>query len=248
MLLLSGNMLFAQNEHFTFHGTIEYEKSVNMFATLKKWVNADNESFLNPLIESYRKTQPQFKRSKSTLNFADNKTSYVPIESNEAASEVFGDNAVWSQPNTTYTDLDTKTFVTQKKVYDDLFIIKDSTRKITWKITDETKEIAGFTCRRANAIMMDSVYVVAFYTEKIPVSGGPESFTGLPGMILGVALPHDNVTWFATKVTDMSIEPKAIVIPKKGKPTNNKELYGTLKQLMKNWGQGANAELKALMM
>ncbi|MDB4920699.1 GLPGLI family protein [Mucilaginibacter sp.] len=249
MLLLSSSMLFAQNEHFTTHGTIEFEKSVNMFATIKKWITPENESFLSPLLESYKKSQPQFKKSKSILNFADNKTLNTPVESNDATpNDFFGDDAVSGQPNTIYTDLDTKTSITQKKVYDDLFLVRDSTRKVTWKITDETREIAGFACRRANALVMDSVYVVAFYAEKIPVSGGPESFTGLPGMILGLALPHDNVTWFATKVTDMPIEPKAMTIPKKGKPVNRKELYATLKQLMKNWGHGANDEMKALVL
>jgi GLPGLI family protein len=48
--------------------------------------------------------------------------------------------------------------------------------------------IAGFNCRRANAMIMDSIYVVAFYTDEILTTGGPESFSGLPGMILGVAL------------------------------------------------------------
>ncbi|ASU36382.1 GLPGLI family protein [Mucilaginibacter xinganensis] len=249
MLLLSGSMLFAQNEHFTTHGTIEFEKSVNMFATIKKWITPENESFLAPLLESYKKTQPQFKKSKSILNFTDNKTLATPVESNDAdPNSFFNDEAVSGQPNTTYTDLDDKTSITQKKVYEDLYLVKDTLRKITWKITDETREIAGFTCRRANALVMDSVYVVAFYAEKIPVSGGPESFTGLPGMILGLALPHDNVTWFATKVTDMTIEPKAMTIPKKGKPVNRMALYNTLKQLMKNWGQGAKDEMKALIL
>jgi len=32
-----------------------------------------------------------------------------------------------------------------------------------------------------------SIDVVAFYTDDIPVSGGPESFDGLTGMILQVA-------------------------------------------------------------
>ena len=31
------------------------------------------------------------------------------------------------------------------------------------------------------------INVVAFYKDDIPVSGGPESFNGLPGMILQVA-------------------------------------------------------------
>ena len=49
--------------------------------------------------------------------------------------------------------------------------------------------------------MLDSIYIVAFFAEKKSVSGGPESFSGLPGMILELALPHDNIIWRATKVS-----------------------------------------------
>ncbi len=52
---------------------------------------------------------------------------------------------------------------------------------------------------------MDSIYVVAFYTDEILTTGGPESFTGLPGMILGIAIPHEHVSWFATKVEAFGI-------------------------------------------
>jgi GLPGLI family protein len=93
--------------------------------------------------------------------------------------------------------------------------------------------------------MLDSIYVVAFYTEEIPVSGGPESFCGLPGMILGVALPHENVTWFATKVTDMPIDDKALTPPKKGKAVNNKQLHDKLVSVMKNWDTQGPLYLKA---
>jgi GLPGLI family protein len=42
---------------------------------------------------------------------------------------------------------------------------------------------------------VDSVYIVAFYAEDIHVSSGPESFTGPPGMILKLSLPHEHVIW-----------------------------------------------------
>ena len=126
-----------------------------------------------------------------------------------------------------------------KKVFGELFLVKDSTRKIKWKITDETREISGYNCRRANAIMMDSIYVVAFYTTDIPVSGGPESFNGLPGMILGVALPHENITWFATKVTDMTLAPNVVVSPKKGKPMDGKGFRDKMISAFKDWGSEA---------
>lgn len=85
-------------------------------------------------------------------------------------------------------------------------------------------------------------------TDEIPVTGGPELFNGLPGMILGVALPHENVTWFATKVEDIPVDEKALTPPKKGKAATNKSLNTTLSSAMKNWGDYAKPYLKAFVM
>ena len=135
-----------------------------------------------------------------------------------------------------FTDLTTQSSVDQKKVFEQTYLVKDSVRKIKWKITDETREIAGYTCHRANGLYLDSIYVVAFYTSRIPVPGGPESFSGLPGMILGVALPHENITWFATKVTEGSIQQNNIAPPQKGKVIADKDLYKTLEDASQSWG------------
>jgi GLPGLI family protein len=244
ILMLIVEQAHSQTAHFTKSGVIEYVKTVNMFALIKKQINKDNEAFFQPIYDQYVKNQPQFKKLKSTLVFSDNKTLFTPLE-DESPSAFFGDNAMVTQNNTTFTDLQAQTSVDQKSVFDETFLVKDSTRKINWKITDETREIAGYNCRRANAIVMDSVYVVAFYTDQIPVSGGPESFTGLPGMILGLALPHENITWFASSVVDKSLDPKAMNPPKKGKPVNNAQLAKTLQVATKDWGHWKDAYLKA---
>ncbi|WPU93831.1 GLPGLI family protein [Mucilaginibacter sabulilitoris] len=244
VLLLSSNCLFAQNKHFTQHGTIMFDKTINMFALFEKQITKDNESFLRPALDSYRKNQKQFKVLKSTLTFDNNKTLFTPIEP-ENPSGGFFDTPMANQVNTIFSDLTAGSVIDQKKVFEETFLVKDSTRKINWKLTGETREIAGYTCRRANALILDSIYVVAFYTEEIPVTGGPELFNGLPGMILGVALPHENVTWFATKVTDAPVEEKALTPPKKGKAVNNKSLMATLTSVMKNWGEYAPKYLKA---
>ncbi|SJN18479.1 hypothetical protein FM107_01375 [Sphingobacterium sp. JB170] len=78
---------------------------------------------------------------------------------------------------------------------------------------------------------------MAFYSESIIPTGGPESFCGLPGMILGVALPHENVSWFATKVTPMNIQkvPQQQVERKK-KPITKSEFQKLLKERTENWG------------
>jgi len=252
IVLLSALMLgiapaFAQNAHFTNSGVIEYEKSVNMFALLKKQADQYKEdSWMEQAYESYRKNQPQFKKLKSTLSFGDNRTEFVPAEPEENRM-FFSDNAMVSQNNTIFTDFNTNTFISQKGVFESTFLVKDTARRINWKITDETREIAGFMCRRANAVILDSIYVVAFYTERIPTPGGPESFTGLPGMILGVALPHENITWFATKVTEKVVDDKALAPPKKGKPTDNKGLIKILNGAMKDWGNWGKTYWKAFL-
>ncbi|BAU52775.1 GLPGLI family protein [Mucilaginibacter gotjawali] len=245
LLTLNASISFGQNAHFAKSGVIEFEKTINMFALFKKDINKDNESYMLPAFESYKKNQPQFKKLQSTLSFSDNKTLFTPVEDEAGNGAFWGDDAMVKQNNTTFTDLATGTFISHKNVFEETFLVKDTTRKIHWKITDETRVIAGYTCRRANALILDSVYVVAFYTIEIPVSGGPESFTGLPGMILGVALPHENITWFATKVTESTLDEKALAPPKKGKPVNSKQLKETLNGAMKDWGNYAQASLKA---
>jgi GLPGLI family protein len=248
-LLILINPLFAQHANFAFEGSIEFEKSTNMHAQIPRMLNKDNETFYRPAFEQYKSTQPQFRILKSTLLFTKDKTLFTPIEPEAGPRNVFNEQvAIAAQNNTIYTDIASSKSIAQKTIYEENFLVTDSVRKINWKITSETRDIAGYQCRRANAIIMDSIYVVAFYTDEIPVSGGPESFTGLPGMILGVALPHENVTWFAKMVTPKAIPANSMVPPKKGKPTTNEGLMTTMKSVMKNWGSWAQGRLKAYML
>ncbi len=84
---------------------------------------------------------------------------------------------------------------------------------------------------------MDSVFVVAFYTDEITVPGGPESFSGLPGTILGLVINRVHTTWYATKVEVNSVDEKDIVPPQKGEKTNEEHLKEALKKAMSDWGE-----------
>ncbi|MEO6521293.1 MAG: GLPGLI family protein [Mucilaginibacter sp.] len=244
-LMLAGKVSVAQNAHFATQGTIEFEKTVNMFALIKKNINKDNEAWYAPLYDSYKRTQPQFKTYKSTLTFADGKTMFRPAEETIANNGFYGNDPMAVQNNTIFSDTEEGRVIMQKTVFDDLFLVKDSTRHINWKITTETRDVAGYKCRRANAIILDSIYVVAFYTDEITTTGGPESFNGLPGMILGVALPHENVTWFATKVSETPVPVKDLAPPTKGKLTDRKSLVKTLSTALKDYGDYVKPYLKA---
>jgi GLPGLI family protein len=248
LLLFSGNILFAQNNtHFVTSGIIEYDKTINMFALISRELalSNGNDIFGPKAFEAYKKNHPQIDIRKSTLVFGNNKTLFTPAPPVETPNNFF-DMPMAQQNNTTYSDATTSTRISQKTVFEEKFLVKDSTSKIKWKITDETRDILGYTCRRANGLVLDSIYVVAFYTDQIATTGGPEAFTGLPGMILQVALPHENVSWLATKITDTSVPATTLVPPKKGKPVTGVEFKKTLKSAMKNWGAYAQGYLKEL--
>lgn len=249
-LLFSSIKVAGQHVRFVTQGTIEFEKRVNAYALIKDQIKLwGDDTFSGQAFESYQKNNPQFKTAKSVLTFANETTAFIPTEEAIAASSSWFSNMIeFKQANKILTNLKTGTSKTQKEVYDETYLVSDSVRKINWKITDEYRNIAGYNCRRANALVMDSIYVVAFYAEEIAVSGGPESFSGLPGMILGLAMPHDHVTWFATSVTDVPVTEDKLKIPTKGKAVNNKQLTDILKQALKSWGKSANQTFKWAML
>jgi GLPGLI family protein len=245
LAMLIFQISFAQNAHFTTQGIIEYEKKVNMYALFTEQIKKyPDDSFGVKIFEDYKKNNPQFKLLKSTLAFGKGQTLFTPIEESVVANSWFNFSAI-QQNNVVYMRPAEKSSIVQKKIFEEIYLVKDSTRKINWKMTNEIRNIAGYDCRRANAMILDSVYVVAFYAEEIPVAGGPESFSGLPGMILGVALPYEHVTWFATSVTDQPVGDEKLKAPVKGKPVNQKKLMEILTGALKDWGKGAQEYLKS---
>ncbi|WP_256002247.1 MULTISPECIES: GLPGLI family protein [Pedobacter] len=239
--LMGSLSAYSQQARFPKSGSILFEKKVNMYALIR---NASSAAGGTDQLSEYKRSNPQFTVYESTLLFSGNRTLFTPGQTTaQHYSDLSG-----SQPNTILTDLAAGRFTTEKKVFEQTFLLKDTVRKINWKLTSERREIAGYECRRANAIIMDSIYVVAFYTDQIPVSGGPESFQGLPGMILGVALPHEHITWFARSVTDKDIQPSALPEPKKGKPADISSLSKALNEVFKDWGQYAQTMLKSFLL
>jgi GLPGLI family protein len=234
----------AQHAIFLSQGKIEFERKVNQYAQMESVTDPGDESWTE-----FRKklSGNQFKTDYFDLLFTRSKTLYHPgRESADNPSQFFFQPP--AQDNIVYSDLEDQKSISQKKAFEEVFLVQDTLRRIKWKITDETRTIAGFACRRANAVIMDSIYVVAFYTDEILTSGGPESFTGLPGMILGVSLPHEHVSWFATKVEAISISDAQVTAPAKGKKTNNTGLLQTVQHSLKDWGKQGQQFMRALML
>lgn len=236
-ILMLSYLLCVNAQQFIAEGKIEFEKIVNVH----KQFDSDNE-----FSEALKSNTSKYKYSYFDLHFKGPQTLYNPGKKAEQASNNFIMDV--ANENIVFSDLEKGTSTSQKQVFETRYLISDSILKINWKLTTDTRKIAGFNCRKATAIIMDSVYVFAFYTDEILTSGGPEGFTGLPGMILGIAIPRLNATWFATKLELTPPSPSTFIAPAKGKKTNRTELIHSLKDNLKDWGDWADKNIWWIML
>jgi GLPGLI family protein len=186
---------------FVEKGRITFERKVNTYAVLPGFVSKSNIAANAEFTSNgqyYRSSNPQFWTDNFQLTFNRDTTLYEPI--GPVSNFMNGVGTPVAHANRVYIKSPKAGFIAEKFAYNELKIVEDSIVKIKWKLTAEIREIAGYECRRANALIKDSIYVVAFYTDAIKCSGGPELFSGLPGVILGVVLPHQHISYFATKV------------------------------------------------
>jgi GLPGLI family protein len=197
----------------------------------------NQHSFLeegNSWTEMEKKVTTKFYTTYYDLYFNNNTTLYKTGRDPEMKqNKVWG---VFESENVIQTNLDSNTFIAQKDVRTDFFLISDSIRKIDWKISGEFRPIAGFNCRKAVGKILDSIIVIAYYTDEIIPAGGPESFAGLPGMILGIGVPRMHATWYATKLELMEVTDKMLAAPKKGKKNNTATFNTQVKNAFKDWG------------
>lgn len=153
--------------------------------------------------------------------------------------EVQEDPNTWytsvADKNTVYTDYHTGRVTSHKPVFEETFLVQDSVLKIKWKLTADTRNIAGYECRKAIGIIDDSIGIFAFYTDELLVQGGPESVSGLPGMILGLAVPRLHATWFATKVEVNGVNMSTVTPPAKGKKVSRLDMVQSLEKVLKKW-------------
>ena len=221
-IIVSAGKINAQI--FIDKATIEYEVKAN----IKK--NMGNGSWE----EMMKDKLPTFKTGFYTFTFADNKSIYKfdhwP-EKERMPDYMRKDD----ESNNWYFDHNTGKMILQKNIFGSTFNIEDSILKLEWTLTSENRNIAGFNCKKAVAKMFDSVYVFAFYTDEIMISGGPCSINGLPGMIMGVTIPRLFTSWIATKVSVNNVAVSTI------QPSTAKKYYTipfikkTIEDRTKDW-------------
>jgi GLPGLI family protein len=222
---------FAQN--FINKATIEFEVKTNIKKTM------GNSSFS----EMMKDQMPTFRTGYYHFIFADNKSVYKFHHWNE--KEKMPD---WfrksEEDNSWYFDHTSGKYNMQKNIFGSNFNVEDSIQNIEWKLSNENRMIAGFNCRKAVGKIMDSVYVFAFFTEEIMISGGPVSINGLPGMVLGLTIPRLYTSWIATKIIVNDVNVSAIKPVTVKKYFTYESLEKELITRSKEWARGDNEDSK----
>lgn len=190
------------------YGKITFEKKVNLIRSLEN----------SGLPQEAKEKMQKYANSNWEFFFDQEKSVYRPEKKEtESNPQGFFFFSAAKQTNEIYTDYSKNHRTIKRAVMNDDYLLTDTIPQVDWKIMHDVRNIAGYECRKAIGTIYDTIYVVAFYTDEILLRGGPEGFGGLPGTILGLAIPRYNATWFATKVEAFANHRAEIIPATKGK-------------------------------
>lgn len=183
---------------------------------------------------NFKKQLKEPKTDQYVLYFNDTSSLFMPI-----LPEVGEEDREWlTMRNTSYQNFNSGLMDREFDFMGTKIYLSDSVKKREWFITGSERDIAGYNAKQAMWIANDSTKIFAWYADQIVPSVGPESFNGLPGTILGLAIEDGGVVYFAEKVKPLS-KPNFLSLVPKGKEKNTyttKALLEYVDNLMKGRG------------
>ncbi|SMD16477.1 GLPGLI family protein [Pedobacter nyackensis] len=221
-LLCNCFLVLKAQQTFIPYGKITFEKKVNLIRAFEN----------SPIPEEAKEKMKKYALSNWELLFDQEKSLYKQVKKEEE-NKNFGpfSFSFGSQTNEIYTDYSKKNRILRRSIMEDDYLLTDTIPGVKWKIMHDVRTIVGYECRKAIGVIHDTIYVVAFYTDEILLRGGPEGFSGLPGTILGLAIPRYNTTWFATKVEGFANHQAEITPATKGKKIETEKDLNKLLEL-----------------
>ena len=234
---LSGEFLQAQHAYFPTEGTILYDKTVHVKNLLKRHVSTlKDDDFSKKYYQELLDRVSETAVLKKKLSFRGDEMSMESIsETYEPIVKNLLGSGLLDYQQTIYQDFSKSFSRSSFEIGGSPVLIQDSLLHVKWKITNEYRHIAGYDCRRANGVTLDSVYVVAFYTDQIPLTAGPGTVGGLPGMILGLVVPEQHFNIYATDVKFGLPTLKTVPSRKKDQPMTRDEARIRLKDILGRW-------------
>ncbi len=164
----------------------------------------------------------------------------------------------------TYTDMAKQMQYEERAFFEKEFLIIDSLKQYKWKLSEETKTIAKQLCKKATTMITSpqmrmrvsiggagnntdttantprapkETELVVWYAENIPVSFGPDNYSGLPGVIMEI--DQDNGATVTTAVEVSAKYPKKeLVAPTKGDKMNRAQFQENMMKLVQDMQRG----------
>jgi GLPGLI family protein len=155
----------------------------------------------------------------------------LPLKQEEITS-IQAEKVYRKSLNDTYKSFKEQSLVLIYRSVAHVFRIEEVLPAYNWTITNEVATIAGLVCKKATTMttMQPQLPVEAWFTDEIPISSGPGSFHGLPGLILKIETPVFSIA--ADKVR--FVAPPIIKKPTEGELTTSEQLMQRISQRPKS--------------
>ena len=243
-------------------GKISYERKVNMHRNLP-------DPQMKSMIPEFRTDKFELIFNESASLFRSVVDDEAPDPFANAGGGGGGMRMNFRMPTTTtYTDIAKQTQYEERAFFEKEFLIVDSLKQYKWKLSEETKTIAKQLCKKATTMITapqmrmrisrggenntDSAAnapmkpketeLVVWYAENIPVSVGPENYSGLPGVIMEMNV--DNGASVTTAVEVSAKYPKKELIqPTKGEKMNRAQFQENMQKLMQDMQRGGGIRM-----
>lgn len=200
--LTTGMIRYQETIHFKIEANEETSEFAHLFA------NSQTNDFLL-----------RFTPEEAHYSFAE--TAAPPPIPQAEGEGTFQIKIIRSNDNSAvYTNFTERKRVEQRSIFGRPFRIEQLLDKGDWKLTNEQKDIMGYTCFKATS-GPDTMQVTAWFTPQIAISAGPATYGQLPGMILEVEV--NNIHLIATEITTELDDATLIEVPTKGKMVTEEE-------------------------
>jgi hypothetical protein len=245
-------------------GKISYERKINMHRNLP-------DPQMKSMIPEFRtdKFELIFNESVSLFRSVVDDEAPDPF-ANAGGGGGGGMRFNFRMPTTsTYTDMAKQMQYEERAFFEKEFLIVDSLKQYKWKLSEETKTIAKQLCKKATTMITapqvmrmrvimgggpnadtaasapakpKETELVVWYAENIPVSFGPDNYSGLPGVIMEI--DQDNGANVTTAVEVSAKYPKKeLVAPTKGEKMNRVQFQENMQKLMQEMQRGGGIRM-----
>lgn len=226
ILIMTSAVAFAQKNE----GIVLYEVKVNMHRRLP----ADRQE-MKAMI-------PEFRTTKMELIFNQNESLFKNVEEEEEEEVNANGGAMrmrFMMPqNELYFNFAENKKVEMREFMTKKFLLEGEIKPNAWKISDgETKEIKGYVCKKATFTNEErKMNIVAWFTEQIPVSAGPDNYNSLMGLVLQVDINDGEIVTTASNIEFKKLKKGDIKIPTEGKKITQEEFRKMVEEQMRQMG------------